>query len=127
MSNPASLRAVTINGEVQIPTRPEIREYVAHHVGAVRAFAESGGNPHHMLFDHQDQVERFAAALAEPQREQFMRIYTEETAAALETVKAAVAQKEAREIGRAQGMSGVVWLVLIVVTLVAVPMLLRSC
>jgi hypothetical protein len=127
MTNPVFLRSVIVNGEVHLPTRQEVRAYVAQHVEEVKAHAERGGNPHHLLLDHQDQLGRFAATLPQAQREQFMRIYTEETAAALESIKAAVAEKDAREVGRAQGASGVIWVVLVVLTFALVPVFLRAC
>lgn len=105
MANPQQLRAVEVNGEVHIPTRQEIRAYIAEHARATLAVAAAGGNQFHFLLDHQDQVQKFAATLPPIQREEFMRVYVEETSAALEGLKTQVAVKEARELETATTVS----------------------
>jgi len=92
------LRVTTVDGVVVPPTRDAIRAYIAGTVTRItNTTARAGANPHHLLFDHQDQLDRFAAEIPEPERTAFVRIYTEELAAAVEAIRQ---EAERRELAR---------------------------
>lgn len=96
-----SLRAVTVGDETRAPSRAEIRDYIAIQLSRVRAHAQAGGNPHQLLLDQTDQLDAFVALLPEPERADFIRVYTEEMEAALAGLKQEVEVVETAAIQKA--------------------------
>lgn len=122
-----SLRALAAGGEVQIPTRQEIRAYVAHQTALVKAHAAAGGNPHHMILDHQDQLDKFAGTLPDPQRAELLRVYTEEMSASVEAIKLEIAAKESQAAAAAGNGSAIGSTIAIILLFVVLPTVFRGC
>lgn len=124
----AVLRLVDVEGAVTAPGRPEIRAYVANQVAAVKAHAAAGGNPHHLILDHQDQLDKFVAALpAGPVRDDFIRIYTEEFTVATEGLKQEVTAKENAEMYTASKNYTIVASIFGIIAFLFIGFVLRAC
>jgi len=120
------LRAISTGAATTVPTRQEIRGYVAGQVRAVMAHTKAGGNPHHLLFDQSDRVQQFAALLPAHERESFMRVYTEELAAATAAVTQQADHKEFADIKAATANYTVLRFAALLVFLLALMFIFRA-
>lgn len=130
-NNPLS-RAVSSDrtpiGPLPMPTRQEIREYVAVLFSDARVHEQRGGNRQQWLLDSGDRLEaRFAMLLPESDRATFVQLYIEEMHAARSQIEADMEREGIKQIGKAASSYTVMSTVSFVVIALFLTMIARAC
>jgi len=83
---------------LEVIDRASVRRLVQDDAQYMSDAIAGGGNPHHVSLDRQDQVDAFAAALSDPDKAEFLRLYGEELNASAQARLDAAAALNAQEV-----------------------------